>query len=131
MALKMPSNKSPSSASTATYAQQELSITSIGSSIFYYFIRILLISLILIYRWVCIRMDILGALFSSGLAAYLIYGNRQERSSDTGFSLNMAGMNHSTFHYQFPLSNICIPVAFSSMILWWVRILNDFEVSGK
>jgi hypothetical protein len=24
-----------------------------------------------------------------------------------------------------------LAVAFSSMILWWVRILNEFEVSGK
>lgn len=36
-------------------------------------------------------MDVLGGLFSSGLAAYLVYGDEMNTSSDTGFSLNMAG----------------------------------------
>lgn len=47
-------------------------------------------------------MDILGSLFTSALGAYLVYGSRPENASNIGFSLNMA-------------------VAFSSMILWWVR----------
>ncbi|KAI5124482.1 hypothetical protein M0805_008364 [Coniferiporia weirii] len=63
-------------------------------------------------RWVCIRMDTLGGIFAAGLAAYLVYGERLDMPSNTGFSLNMA-------------------VGFSSMILWWVRILNDFEVNGN
>lgn len=62
-------------------------------------------------RWICIRIDALGAAFSSGLAAYLVYGGRFN-ASNTGFSLNMA-------------------VAFSGMILWWVRVFNEFEVSGN
>ncbi|EJD04272.1 uncharacterized protein FOMMEDRAFT_106872 [Fomitiporia mediterranea MF3/22] len=62
-------------------------------------------------RWVCIRIDTLGGLFASGLAAYLVYGKQLGSASNTGFSLNMA-------------------VAFSSLILWWVRILNQFEVAG-
>ncbi|PCH33304.1 hypothetical protein WOLCODRAFT_135046 [Wolfiporia cocos MD-104 SS10] len=61
-------------------------------------------------RWICIRIDALGALFSSGLAAYLIYGGAFN-ASNTGFSLNMA-------------------VGFSGMILWWVRVFNEFEVAG-
>jgi hypothetical protein len=66
----------------------------------------------LVYRWVCVRIDGLGALFAAGLAAYLVYGRSETpKSNDIGFSLNMA-------------------VGFASMILWWVRLLNEFEVSG-
>ncbi|KZT06271.1 P-loop containing nucleoside triphosphate hydrolase protein [Laetiporus sulphureus 93-53] len=64
-----------------------------------------------INRWICIRIDTLGALFSAGLATYLVYGGIFT-ASNTGFSLNMA-------------------VGFSGMILWWVRVLNEFEVSGN
>ena len=35
-------------------------------------------------------MEILAALYSSGLAAYLVYWDR-EGAANTGFSLNMAG----------------------------------------
>ncbi|KAH9939279.1 uncharacterized protein BXZ73DRAFT_99483 [Epithele typhae] len=62
-------------------------------------------------RWVSIRIDALGAAFASGLAAYLVYG-RATHAGNIGFSLNMA-------------------VGFSSMILWWIRILNEFEVNGN
>ncbi|EIW78586.1 P-loop containing nucleoside triphosphate hydrolase protein [Coniophora puteana RWD-64-598 SS2] len=62
-------------------------------------------------RWVCVRVNILGALFSSALAAYLVYGRQDMQASDIGFSLNMA-------------------VGFSSLILAWVRIMNGAEVSG-
>ncbi|CCM01503.1 uncharacterized protein FIBRA_03559 [Fibroporia radiculosa] len=62
-------------------------------------------------RWVCIRIDTLGSLFASGLATYLVYGSGL-RASNIGFSLNMA-------------------VGFSGMILWWVRLVNEFEVSGN
>lgn len=72
----------------------------------------------LLNRWISVRVDAIGALFSSGLAAYLVYGtgalhnHRPGSAAAIGFSLNMA-------------------VGFSSMILWWVRILNEFEVSGN
>lgn len=62
-------------------------------------------------RWICIRIDALGGLFAASLAAYLVYFQDQT-SSTTGFSLNMA-------------------VGFSGMILWWVRMLNEFEVQGN
>ncbi|KAJ2927022.1 hypothetical protein H1R20_g10047, partial [Candolleomyces eurysporus] len=62
-------------------------------------------------RWVCIRIDTMGALFSSGLAVYLVYFQSQG-AANTGFSLNMA-------------------VGFSGVILWWVRVLNEFEVQGN
>ncbi|KAJ1309694.1 hypothetical protein OPQ81_006459 [Rhizoctonia solani] len=63
-------------------------------------------------RWICIRMDALGGLFAAGLAAYMMYYRKAVDASDTGFSLNMA-------------------VAFSGGIIWWVRILNEFEVQGN
>ena len=64
-------------------------------------------------RWISVRIDGLGAMFTAGLAAYLVYGrNVAPGASNTGFSLNMA-------------------VGFSSLILWWVRDLNEFEVSGS
>ncbi|KAL4069345.1 P-loop containing nucleoside triphosphate hydrolase protein [Scleroderma citrinum] len=62
-------------------------------------------------RWVCVRIDLIGALFSAVLAAYLVYW-RSSEASNVGFSLNMA-------------------VAFSSMILYWVRTLNQVEVDGN
>ncbi|KIO02467.1 hypothetical protein M404DRAFT_9898 [Pisolithus tinctorius Marx 270] len=62
-------------------------------------------------RWVCIRIDFIGGLFTSALAAYLVYGRTSE-AGNVGFSLNMA-------------------VGFSSMILFWVRILNNAEVDGN
>ncbi|KAK7058408.1 hypothetical protein VNI00_002042 [Paramarasmius palmivorus] len=62
-------------------------------------------------RWICIRTDLLGALFASSLAAYLVY-SRGQTASNTGFSLNMA-------------------VGFSAHILWWIRVLNEFEVQGN
>ncbi|KIJ62401.1 hypothetical protein HYDPIDRAFT_94464 [Hydnomerulius pinastri MD-312] len=62
-------------------------------------------------RWMSVRVDALGAFFSAALAAYLVYGNEALRAANVGFSLNMA-------------------VAFSSLILWWVRFLNEVEVHG-
>ncbi|KAF8883972.1 hypothetical protein BD779DRAFT_1787388 [Infundibulicybe gibba] len=62
-------------------------------------------------RWVCVRIDAMGGLFSAALAGYLVYFQSQS-ASNTGFSLNMA-------------------VGFSGMILWWVRVLNNFEVLGN
>ena len=64
-------------------------------------------------RWISVRIDALGAAFASALAAWLVYGpgSATADASKTGFSLNMA-------------------VTFSGIILWWVRVLNDFEVQG-
>ncbi|KAJ3833329.1 hypothetical protein F5878DRAFT_646030 [Lentinula raphanica] len=61
--------------------------------------------------WITVRVDALGALLSCVLAVYLVY-YRGQSASNTGFSLNMA-------------------VGFSSLILWWVRTLNEFEVQGN
>lgn len=62
-------------------------------------------------RWICIRVDAISGMFATSLAAYLVYFQGQSAAS-IGFSLNMA-------------------VGFSSQILWWIRVLNDFEVQGN
>ena len=49
-------------------------------------------------RWVCIRIDTLGALFAAGLAGYLVYGHQIDSASNTGFSLNMAGTTGLYYH---------------------------------
>ncbi|KAF9560868.1 P-loop containing nucleoside triphosphate hydrolase protein [Agrocybe pediades] len=59
-------------------------------------------------RWIGFRIDLLGALFSSSLAAYLVYRKRAS-SSITGFSLNMA-------------------LSFCSYLFTLIRSLNDLEV---
>lgn len=61
--------------------------------------------------WLAVRIDVLGALFTSSLAAYLVYGSSANPQS-VGFSLNMA-------------SDFCI------LILWVVRIYNDLEVQAN
>nr|XP_019050369.1 ATP-binding cassette transporter [Kwoniella bestiolae CBS 10118]OCF29299.1 ATP-binding cassette transporter [Kwoniella bestiolae CBS 10118] len=62
-------------------------------------------------RWVTIRIDMLGGLFSALLAAFLVYGVRLDAST-TGFALSQA-------------------ISFSAMILWWVRLVNEMEVQGN
>ncbi|KAJ6508402.1 hypothetical protein C8R45DRAFT_967292 [Mycena sanguinolenta] len=61
-------------------------------------------------RWVGIRVDILGSIFSASLATYLVY-IAHSSAGDTGFLINMA-------------------VTFTQMLLWAVRSLNEFEVQG-
>ncbi|CAE6473454.1 unnamed protein product [Rhizoctonia solani] len=63
-------------------------------------------------RWISFRMDALGGIFAAGLAAYLVYVGSSPDASNTGFSLNRA-------------------VVLSGCIIWWVRVLNDFEVQGN
>ncbi|KAJ7747993.1 hypothetical protein B0H14DRAFT_3096981 [Mycena olivaceomarginata] len=60
--------------------------------------------------WVAIRVDFLGAIFSAGLATYLVY-IKHTSAGDTGFLLNMA-------------------ITFTSLLLWVVKIVNDFEVQS-
>lgn len=64
-----------------------LSITSTGASCFIFNVNALPE---IVFRWICIRIDASGAIFSTGLAAYLVYGSSFD-ASNTGFSLNMAG----------------------------------------
>ncbi|KAJ7283151.1 hypothetical protein C8J57DRAFT_1498229 [Mycena rebaudengoi] len=62
-------------------------------------------------RWVSTRIDILGNIFSAGLATYLVYVAHTS-AADTGFVISMS-------------------VTFTSMLLWVVRGLNEFEVQGN
>jgi ABC-type multidrug transport system fused ATPase/permease subunit len=62
-------------------------------------------------RWVTVRIDMLGGLFASLLAGFLVYGPRLDAST-SGFALSQA-------------------IAFSGMIIWWVRIVNELEVQGN
>ncbi|TFK92734.1 P-loop containing nucleoside triphosphate hydrolase protein [Polyporus arcularius HHB13444] len=61
-------------------------------------------------RWVTIRVDILGTALSAVLAAYLTY-RATLSASNAGFAMVMA-------------------VGFSSFILGWLRMFNDFQVTG-
>ncbi|QRW00074.1 ABC transporter transmembrane region [Ceratobasidium sp. AG-Ba] len=63
-------------------------------------------------RWIGLRMDVMGATFSAGLAAYLVYVKPNINASNAGFMLTMG-------------------VTFSDGILWWVRILNSFEAQSN
>ncbi|KAJ7094121.1 P-loop containing nucleoside triphosphate hydrolase protein [Mycena epipterygia] len=62
-------------------------------------------------RWVTVRFDLLGGLFAASLGYYVVYF-QSERPFNIGFSLNMA-------------------ISFASIILYWVRVLNEFEVQGN
>ncbi|PCH35077.1 hypothetical protein WOLCODRAFT_155747 [Wolfiporia cocos MD-104 SS10] len=62
-------------------------------------------------RWISVRVDAFGAVFTASLAIYLVYGRTYDASS-IGFSLNMA-------------------VTFGELIIWWIRVLTEFEISGN
>ncbi|KAJ7657333.1 P-loop containing nucleoside triphosphate hydrolase protein [Mycena polygramma] len=59
-------------------------------------------------RWVSVRIDLLGATFSAGLATYLVYVKHTD-AGDSGFLLNMA-------------------ITFTQLLLSVVRRINKFEV---
>ena len=69
-------------------------------------------SIYLLDRWIGIRLDTLGQIFTASLAFYLIYGNVTDNPSTVGFTISMAA-------------------GFSELILWWVRFYNEFEVNGN
>ena len=50
-------------------------------------------------RWISTRSDVLGAVFSSGLGLYMVYGPGVSTidASNVGFSLAMAG-KHNFYH---------------------------------
>ncbi|KIJ48474.1 hypothetical protein M422DRAFT_247819 [Sphaerobolus stellatus SS14] len=63
-------------------------------------------------RWITIRVDALGNLFSSCLAAYFVYGSEKVSAANSGFELSLA-------------------VFFGTLVLWWVRTVNMFETQGN
>ena len=62
-------------------------------------------------RWIGIRMDLLGASFTTSLATYLLI-RKTLNAANIGFSLNMS-------------------LEFCSVILYIVRCYNDFEVEAN
>ncbi|KIK51558.1 hypothetical protein GYMLUDRAFT_50501 [Collybiopsis luxurians FD-317 M1] len=62
-------------------------------------------------RWIDVRVDAISNIFAVALASYLLYIGHDD-ASDVGFLLNMA-------------------VGFSGTILWWIRVVNQFEVRGN
>lgn len=62
-------------------------------------------------RWIAIRVDLLGAMFTASLASYLLVKSKLG-AADIGFSLNMS-------------------VESCSLILWLVRCYNEFEVQAN
>ncbi|ODO04635.1 hypothetical protein I350_05244 [Cryptococcus amylolentus CBS 6273] len=75
------------------------------------FLRILIVLSYNLNRWVTIRLNMLGGLFAAALGAFLVYGAKLDAST-SGFALSQA-------------------ISFSSMILWWVRMVNEMEVQGN
>ena len=84
-------------------------------------------------RWVAIRVDAIGALFAAALAFYLVY-IQNRTAANIGFLLDQAGgftrlIQRSLLLFSHTYS--FFPVGFNMMILYWVRIFNDFEVEGE
>ena len=64
-------------------------------------------------RWMTVRIDALGGIFSAGLAALLFYsGQRILPTAVIGFALNQA-------------------VSFSNILLYFVRIANDLDIQAN
>jgi hypothetical protein len=82
-----------------------------------------------VFSWICLRVDFMGSAFSAGLATYLVYGPGIREASNIGFSLNMAGKIY-LHHALWACRSFTSTVGFSTMILWWVRTLNEVEVDG-
>lgn len=72
------------------------------------------------------RLDVLGQMFTVSLAFYLVYGGMKVDPSTVGFILSMAGKSPSLIVKRTRFKNISA-VSFSELILWWVRIYNEFE----
>ncbi|KAL7281057.1 hypothetical protein ACG7TL_004359 [Trametes sanguinea] len=62
-------------------------------------------------RWITVRIQVMGSLLSTLLAAYLVYVVRLS-SSNAGFAMTMA-------------------FGFCSVILGWVRLINALQVAGN
>ena len=76
-----------------------------------------------------VRADLVGTLFTVGIAAYMTYFTNLN-ASNIGFSLNMASKCYSSYLI-FRLPDMHLTVAFSSKVFEWVRTLNTLEVAGN
>ncbi|KAF8310652.1 P-loop containing nucleoside triphosphate hydrolase protein, partial [Clavulina sp. PMI_390] len=61
-------------------------------------------------RWVGLRVDYMGGIFSTALAGYLLYGSKAD-ATQIGFLLNVSLWT-------------------SELVLFWIRELNNVEVEG-
>ena len=61
-------------------------------------------------RWISVRMDVLGAVFSGIITTYLVYGGRLE-AGYAGFTLS-------------------IVLSFTRQVLVWIRVYNMLEIEG-
>ncbi|KZP30958.1 P-loop containing nucleoside triphosphate hydrolase protein [Athelia psychrophila] len=64
--------------------------------------------------WIALRIDALSAVFTASLASYFIYSPLASHlaAANAGFSLTSAA-------------------TFSLIVLWWVKCLNEFEISSS
>ncbi|KAF8309572.1 P-loop containing nucleoside triphosphate hydrolase protein [Clavulina sp. PMI_390] len=62
-------------------------------------------------RWMGVRIDFLGAIFTTSLVIHLVYFSTSTNASIAGLQLSQA-------------------VVFSSILLWWVRFMNEAEISA-
>ena len=88
--------------------------------------------MLIVYSWAGLRVDLLSCLFTAGLATYMVYFVGVTNAANVGFSINMAGGYPKSSSQQHCLTTARPnSVAFSSMIIWWVRIMNEFEIQGE
>lgn len=64
-----------------------------------------------LFRWLGVRVDLLGNLYLTGLACYLLYGP-YIGASNTGFTLNVA-------------------TDFSTLLLSWLTFFNSLEIQAN
>lgn len=64
-----------------------------------------------LFRWLGVRIDLLGNLYLTGLACYLVYGP-YIGASDTGFTLNVA-------------------TDFSMLLLQWLLFSNNLGIQAN
>ena len=89
MASKRTSSRSRFGASTATVVLRLRTSTWTGKRVYFKFRPLVLTNSHV--SWVVVRLDFIGILYTTALAAYLTYAAHLS-ASDAGFSLNMAGM---------------------------------------
>ena len=82
-------------------------------------------------RWICIRTDAIGGVFSAALATYLIYGSTSPDAARTGFSLSMAVAFSGMVRMPLATPSTREVLRGRKQILYFVRFLNMFEVEGE
>lgn len=88
-------------------------------------------------RWIGIRVNALGGLFACFLGIYFVYGNPGVNTSNTAFTLSTPcslapfQMEMSDFCFLVMMMMIAMAVGFGQLILFFVQMLNMFEVNGN